>query len=140
MLLMTLCCLSLAAGVGSAPFLPWPGTLVSMVLISLGIVLLIPIASTVVSRLAPVELRGRYMGAWTLVYMAGYALGPLLGGWALDALGRPARVRGRRGRLPGRRRPVPAAARQRERQDGQGRGVGGDARAELRGERPEQAV
>ena len=49
--------------------------------------LLIPIASTVVSRLAPVELRGRYMGVWTLVYMGGYALGPLLGGWALDALG-----------------------------------------------------
>ena len=87
MLLMTLSCIALAAGVGSAPFLPWPGTLVSMVLISLGIVLLIPIASTVVSRLAPVELRGRYMGAWTLVYMAGYAVGPLLGGWALDALG-----------------------------------------------------
>jgi MFS family permease len=32
-------------------------------------------------------LRGRYMGVWTIVYMGGYALGPLLGGWALDALG-----------------------------------------------------
>ena len=27
------------------------------------------------------------MGAWTLVFMGGYALGPLLGGLALDALG-----------------------------------------------------
>jgi MFS family permease len=87
MLLMTLSCIALAAGVGSAPFLPWPGTLVSIVFLSLGIVLLIPIAATVVSRLAPVELRGRYMGAWTLVYMAGYAVGPLVGGWALDRLG-----------------------------------------------------
>ena len=87
MLLMALSCLCVGAGLGSAPFLPWPGTLVCIVLISLGIVLLIPIASTVVSRLAPVELRGRYMGVWTLVYMAGYAIGPLLGGWALDALG-----------------------------------------------------
>ncbi len=24
---------------------------------------------------------------WTLVYIGGYALGPLLGGWAMDALG-----------------------------------------------------
>ncbi len=55
--------------------------------IGFGIVLLIPIGSTVVSRLAPVELRGRYMGVWTLTYMGGYAMGPLLGGWALDSLG-----------------------------------------------------
>jgi MFS family permease len=41
----------------------------------------------VVSQLAPVQLRGRYMGAWTIAYMGGYALGPLLGGWALDTLG-----------------------------------------------------
>ena len=87
MLLMSLSCVALGAGIGSAPFVPWPGTLACIVSISLGIVLLIPIASTVVSRLAPVELRGRYMGVWTLVYMGGYAMGPLLGGWALDALG-----------------------------------------------------
>jgi len=38
-----------------------------------------------------VALRGRYMGAWTLVQMGGYALGPTFGGWALDGLGaRPA--------------------------------------------------
>ena len=36
MLLMTLSCLALGAGVGSAPFLPWPATLLSIVLISLG--------------------------------------------------------------------------------------------------------
>ena len=87
MLLLSLSCVALAAGVGTAPFLPWPGTLVSIVFISLGIVLLLPIAATVVSRLAPTESRGRYMGVWTLVYMGGYALGPLVGGWALDRLG-----------------------------------------------------
>ena len=27
------------------------------------------------------------MGAWTLVYMGGYALGPLIGGVVLDAVG-----------------------------------------------------
>ena len=76
-----------ALGLGVAAFVPWPATLGCMLLVSFGVVLLIPISSTVVSNLAPPELRGRYMGAWTLVYMGGYALGPLLGGWLLDALG-----------------------------------------------------
>ena len=86
-LLMSLSCAALGAGVGVAAFVPWPATLACIVSIAAGIVLLIPIASTVVSRLAPAALRGRYMGMWTIVYMGGYALGPLLGGWALDALG-----------------------------------------------------
>ena len=87
MLLLSLACAAQGLGMGLAAFVPWPWTLACVVSISVGVVLLIPITSTVVSRLAPAELRGRYMGAWTLVYMGGYALGPLLGGWALDALG-----------------------------------------------------
>jgi MFS family permease len=87
MLLLSLSCVAMGAGVGAAAFVPWPATLACIVSIALGLVLLLPIASAVVSRLAPVELRGRYMGVWTIVYMGGYALGPLLGGWALDALG-----------------------------------------------------
>jgi len=87
MLLLALSCAATGLGMGAAAFAPWPATLLCVVSISFGIVLLIPIASTVVSRLAPVELRGRYMGVWTLVYMGGYALGPLIGGWALDQLG-----------------------------------------------------
>jgi MFS family permease len=87
MLLMSVACITQGAGVGAAAFVPWPATLACIAAIALGIVLLIPIASTVVSRLAPMELRGRYMGMWTLVYMGGYAIGPLLGGWALDTLG-----------------------------------------------------
>jgi MFS family permease len=93
MLLLSLSCVLMGAGVGVAAFVPWPATLACVVSLALGIVLLLPIASTVVSRLAPVDLRGRYMGTWTIVYMGGYALGPLLGGWALDGLGgRPAFV------------------------------------------------
>ena len=87
MLLLSLSCLAMGAGAGASAFVPWPATLACIASIALGIVLLLPIASTVVSRLAPVDLRGRYMGAWTIVYMGGYALGPLLGGWALDDLG-----------------------------------------------------
>ena len=87
MLLLSLACVAQSFGMGLASLVPWPWTLLCVVSLSFGVVLLIPITSTVVSRLAPPELRGRYMGAWTLVYMGGYALGPLLGGWALDALG-----------------------------------------------------
>ena len=87
LLLMALSSLCVGLGLGAAAFVPWPETLGCVLLVSFGVVLLIPISSTVVSNLAPPELRGRYMGAWTLVYMGGYALGPLLGGWLLDALG-----------------------------------------------------
>ena len=73
-LLLSLSCVAQGIGLGAAAFVPWPATLAC-------------IAATVVSRLAPVELRRRYTGVWTLVYMGGYAIGPLLGGWAYDALG-----------------------------------------------------
>jgi MFS family permease len=87
MLLMAFSSVAIGLGMGVAAFVPWPATLLCVLSISLGIVLLIPISSTVVSNLAPMELRGRYMGVWTLVYMGGYAMGPLVGGWALDVLG-----------------------------------------------------
>ena len=87
MLLLALASLCIGIGTGAAAFVPWPFTFACVIVISLGIVLLIPISSTVVSHLAPTALRGRYMGSWTMVYIGGYALGPLLGGWAIDALG-----------------------------------------------------
>ena len=87
MLLMAASSLCIGLGMGGTAYAPWPWTIVFIVVVSLGVVLLVPIGSTIVSELAPVALRGRYMGAWTLVYMGGYALGPLLGGWMLDALG-----------------------------------------------------
>jgi hypothetical protein len=34
-----------------------------------------------------VDLRGHYMGMWTIVYTVGYGLGPLLGGQAMAVLG-----------------------------------------------------
>lgn len=87
MLLLALASLCIGIGTGAAAFVPWPFTFACVIVISFGIVLLIPISSTVVSHLAPTALRGRYMGSWTMVYIGGYALGPLLGGWAIDALG-----------------------------------------------------
>jgi len=87
MLLMALASLCVGIGTGGAAFVPWPFTFACVIVISFGIVLFIPISSTVVSHLTPTALRGRYMGSWTMVYIGGYALGPLLGGWAMDALG-----------------------------------------------------
>ena len=56
-----------------------------MFVLGQGALLLIPISSTVSAEMAPVALRGRYMGTWTLVQEAGYALGPLFGGMAMDS-------------------------------------------------------
>jgi len=85
--LMAAASLGTGLGLGGAAFVPWPWTVLPFLVLSLGLILLVPIASTIVAELAPAALRGRYMGAWTLVYMGGYALGPLLGGWAMDGLG-----------------------------------------------------
>ena len=141
MLLLALASSSSGLGMGAAAFVAWPATLLCVVAISFGIVLLIPISSTVVSHLAPVRLRGRYMGVWTLVYMGGYALGPLVGGWALDALGgRGAFVAIAASGLVGaalfvllRERGAPTGAKDEQ-------GVEDALADRLRGERPEQAV
>lgn len=88
MVLMAAASALVGLGLGGAAFAPagWP-TAAFVLLISLGSVLLIPISATIVSQMAPVALRGRYMGAWTLVWTAGMALGPTFGGLAMDRLG-----------------------------------------------------
>jgi MFS family permease len=142
MFLMALASLCFGIGLGGSALSPWPWTLAWVALVSLGIVLFIPFSSTIVSHLAPAELRGRYMGFWTLVYMGGYALGPLLGGWALDVLG------GRGAFLAIAAAGVLGAAlfpllRARGVSDDQEAMEGPAAEAlggELRGERPEQAL
>ncbi len=75
-------------GMGGAALLmrSWP-IVVFMLLVSLGVMLLIPISATVVAEMAPASLRGRYMGAWTLAWTLGTALGPTLGGPLMDLLG-----------------------------------------------------
>jgi len=147
MLLMALGSLCIGLGLGGSAFAPWPWTLAFVALISFGIVLFIPFSSTIVSHLAPAALRGRYMGVWTLVYMGGYAIGPLFGGWALDALGGRGAflviagagvlgaalfalllARGESGDRGAGEDPAAANVR------------GGELRGELRGERPEQAL
>jgi len=87
-LLMAAASLFIGAGLAGAVLLPWGvWTFVAVFVLGQGVLLLIPISSTVSAKLAPIALRGRYMGTWTLVQMAGYALGPLFGGLAMDRLG-----------------------------------------------------
>lgn len=76
-------------GVGLVAFVPagWP-LLAAIVLFSLAQALFGPVTSTIVADMAAVDLRGRYMGAWTLVWIGGQgSLGPILGGVLLDGLG-----------------------------------------------------
>jgi len=88
MLLMACASVLIGVGLGGAVLVPFGwATRGLFVAVSVGVMLLIPISATVVSQLAPTDLRGRYMGAWTLVWLFGYALGPLFGGMAVDTLG-----------------------------------------------------
>ena len=76
------------AGLALAAFAPrGVATAAAVIVVSLGTSLLVPVATTVVSYLAPARLRGRYMGVWTLVWTGGIALGPIFGGVAMDRLG-----------------------------------------------------
>ena len=81
----------LGIGLAGCAFAPKGiGTAACILLVSAGCMLLVPIAPALVSQMAPTALRGRYMGAWTLVWMTGTALAPIFGGLALDRLGRGA--------------------------------------------------
>jgi MFS family permease len=76
-------------GIGLVAFLPagWP-LLVAIVLFSLAQALFGPVTSTIVANMAEVDLRGRYMGAWTLVWIGGQgSLGPVFGALLFDWLG-----------------------------------------------------
>jgi MFS family permease len=49
--------------------------------------LFVPLSTSLVSGMSTLEERGRYMGAWSLVWIGGQALSPLYAGWGMDALG-----------------------------------------------------
>ncbi len=53
-------------------------------LFAVAIVAYTPTASALIADLAPVSLRGVYTSINSLCWAAGYAIGPPLGGWALD--------------------------------------------------------
>ena len=54
---------------------------------TLGEVLVTPVASAVVSNLAPEHLRGRYQGAWSMSWAFAACAGPGTGAWVLGRFG-----------------------------------------------------
>jgi MFS family permease len=57
------------------------------VLYTVGEVVGFPVASAIVADLAPAELRGRYQGAFSMVWGLAFTLSPLLGGEVLHRFG-----------------------------------------------------
>jgi MFS family permease len=69
-------------GVTTMNQLAWAA--VSMAIFSLATITYTPSASALVADLAPPALRGVYASINSLCWAVGYAIGPPLGGWALD--------------------------------------------------------
>ena len=88
MKLMALASLLIAIGVGGVAFAHSLATLVILVVVmSIGEIFFSPIASSIVSEMAPEAIRGRYMGAWTVMWNGGASAGPLLGGILIGSIG-----------------------------------------------------
>ncbi len=72
---------SIALGTGFVHFL------LSMVVITIGEMLLIPTGTTLAANLSPPDMRGRYMGFYGLTWRLGIGLGPVIGGFLNDQIG-----------------------------------------------------
>ena len=88
MVLLSISSVFVAVGLGGTAFAQ-PGwqLYVLVCVLSVGEVLLGPVAAAVVSDLAPEAVRGRYNGAWTIVWNGGASLAPAFGGWSMQNLG-----------------------------------------------------
>ncbi len=74
-------------GVGSIAFgTGFWGFWVSMVIVTIGELMVIPTASTYTANRAPENMRGRYMSLLALTWGAGSMVGPLLGGFLNDTI------------------------------------------------------
>jgi MFS family permease len=76
-----------ALGVGSVAW-GWnfPTFLVSMVVLTIGEMIMIPTATALTANLAPPAMRGRYMSLYTLTWGTGLGFGPVVGGFLNDNL------------------------------------------------------
>jgi len=59
----------------------------SMVIVTVGEMVLVPTSSTYVANLAPPDMRGRYMSLYSLTWIIASGIGPLAGGLLNDSLG-----------------------------------------------------
>lgn len=80
-----------AIGVGSVALgTGFWGFWMSMVIITIGELIIVPTSSTFVANLAPADMRGRYMSIYGLTWSLSIGIGPLLGGFLSDNFGPPA--------------------------------------------------
>jgi len=79
-----------AIGVGSVVLgVNFWGIWVSMVIITIGELIIAPTGSTYVANIAPEHMRGRYMSIYSLTWSMSIGLGPVVGGLLNDNLGPP---------------------------------------------------
>ena len=60
--------------------------LLSMVVVTLGELILAPTGTTLAANLSPPDMRGRYMGFYGLTWGVGMGLGPVIGGYLNDQI------------------------------------------------------
>jgi len=79
--------LFLALGTGSVA-LGWnfPTFLVSMVILTIGEMIVMPTSTALTANLAPPTMRGRYMSVYGLTWGVGLGIGPVIGGFLNDNL------------------------------------------------------
>jgi MFS family permease len=74
-----------ALGVGSVALgAGFAGFLVSMIILTIGELIMIPTSSALTANLAPPDMRGRYMGVYGLAWGVAMGIGPVLGGTLND--------------------------------------------------------
>jgi MFS family permease len=77
-----------AVAVGSVAFgYDFWGFWVSMVILTVGELILVPTSTTYVANWAPADMRGRYMSVYGLTWVFAMGVGPLLGGVLNDQFG-----------------------------------------------------
>jgi len=69
---------SVALGQGFAAFL------LSMIVVTIGELILAPTGTTLAANLSPPDMRGRYMGFYGLTWSVGMGIGPVIGGYLND--------------------------------------------------------
>lgn len=74
-----------ALGVGSVALgSSFPAFLMSMVVLTVGEMIMIPTSAALTANLAPSDMRGRYMSVYGLTWGIGFGIGPVLGGFLND--------------------------------------------------------
>jgi MFS family permease len=76
-----------ALGVGSVAWgWSFPTFLASMIVLTIGEMIMIPTATALTANLAPPAMRGRYMSLYSLTWGIGFGIGPVIGGYLNDNL------------------------------------------------------